>query len=145
MAFLCQMQLEVGASERGQVSLTDPDARSMATSGRGTGIVGYIVQIAEDPEHHLVVAHDVVNEGHDRTQLVSMGGKAQEAIGATQVTVVADRGYYNGEEVLACEGTSILPVKIPETSFCNPSRMGLRGRSIVSSPGFRPSSLATML
>ncbi len=110
MAFLRQMQSVVEASDGGQVSLTDPDARSMATSGRGTGIVGYNVQIAVDPEHHLVVAHDVVNEGHDRTQLVSMGAKAKEAIGAAEVTIVADRGYYNGEEVLACEGTGILPV-----------------------------------
>jgi len=37
-----------------QVSLTDPDARSMATSGRGTGVVGYNVQIAVNAEHHLI-------------------------------------------------------------------------------------------
>ena len=51
-----------------QVSLTDPDARSMATSGRGTGMVGYNVQTAVDAEHHLIVAHEVTNVGHDRTQ-----------------------------------------------------------------------------
>lgn len=124
MAFLRQMQTEVEASDGGQVSLTDPDARSMATSGRGTGIVGYNVQIAVEPEHHLVVAHDVVNEGHDRTQLVSMGGKAQEAIGAAEVTVVADRGYYNGEEVLACEGTGILPV-MPRADTSGHAKKGL--------------------
>ncbi|MBP1181107.1 transposase [Methylobacterium sp. PvR107] len=75
MAFLREMQAQVGTADDGQVSRTDPDAPSMATSGRGTGIVGYNVQIAVDPEHHLVVAHDVVNEGHDRTQLVPMGGR----------------------------------------------------------------------
>ena len=64
-----------------QVSLTDPDARSMATSGRGTGIVGYNVQTAIDTENHLVVAHDVINEGHDRTQLSSMGKQAKKATG----------------------------------------------------------------
>ena len=70
MAFLREMEAQVETADDGQVSLTDPDARSMATSGRGTGIVGYNVQIAVDPEHHLVVAHEVINEGHDRTQLV---------------------------------------------------------------------------
>ena len=52
-----------------QISLTDPDARSMATSGRGTGIVGYNVQTAVDAKHHMIVAHEVTNVGHDRDQL----------------------------------------------------------------------------
>ena len=124
MSFLRQMQTQVEASDGGQVSLTDLDARSMATSGRGTDIVGYNVQIAVDPEHHFVVAHDVVNEGHDRTQLVSMGAKAREAIGAEEITVVADRGYYNGEQVLACEGTCILPV-MPRADTSGHAKKGL--------------------
>jgi transposase len=124
MGFLREMQERVEASDDGQVSLTDPDARSMATSGRGTGIVGYNVQIAVDPEHHLVVAHDVVNEGHDRTQLVPMGGKARQAIGAEEVVVLADRGYYNGDEVLACEGTGILPA-MPRADTSGRAKKGL--------------------
>lgn len=124
MTFLRQMQERVEVSDEGQVSLTDPDARSMATSGRGTGIVGYNVQIAVDPEHHLVVAHDVVNQGHDRTQLVSMGGKARAAIGEEAVTVLADRGYYNGDEVLACEGTGILPA-MPRIDTSGKAKKGL--------------------
>ncbi len=52
-----------------QVSLTDPDARSMATSGRGSGVVGYNVQVAVETEHHLIVAHAVTNAGSDRAQL----------------------------------------------------------------------------
>lgn len=89
-----------------QVSLTDPDARSMATSGRGTGMVRYNVQTAVDPTHHLIVAHAVTNLGHDRTQLAMMTAKAQETIGTPSVTFLADRGYYKGEEILAAEQTA---------------------------------------
>jgi transposase len=90
-----------------QVSLTDPDARSMATSGRGTGIVGYNVQTAVDSKHHLIVAHEVTNVGHDRTQLSAMAKQAQVATGTEQFTVLADRGYFKGEEILACEQAGI--------------------------------------
>ena len=95
-----------------QVSLTDPDARSMATSGRGTGTVGYNVQTAVDSKHHLIVAHEVTNMGHDRGQLAHMARLAQEAIGIKALKVVADRGYFKDEEILTChkEGiTTYLP------------------------------------
>ena len=90
-----------------QVSLTDPDARSMATSGRGTGIVGYNVQSAVDVKHHLIVAHEVINVGHDRTQLASMAKQARAAVDQNALTVVADRGYFKGEEILECEQAGI--------------------------------------
>ena len=93
-----------------QVSLTDPDARSMATSGRGTGIVGYNVQTAIDTENHLIVAHDVINEGHDRTQLTSMGKQAKKATGIERPQVLADRGYFDSEEILKCEQAQITPL-----------------------------------
>ena len=97
-----------------QVSLTDPDARSMATSGKGTATVGYNVQIAVDAEHHLIVAHEVINVGHDRAQLEPMARKAHDAMGCEELTALADRGYFNGEQVLACEGTGISPC-VPKT------------------------------
>ncbi len=81
----------------------------MATSGRGTGIVGYNVQLAVDTEHHLIMAHEVVNEGHDRSQLVLMGLGAKDAAQATEITILADRSYFNSEQVLACDGTGVLP------------------------------------
>src|SRR5216684_3914958 len=93
-----------------QVSLTDPDARSMATSGKGTATVGYNVQIAVDAEHHLIVAHEVINQGYDRHQLAPMAFKAQQATGCEQVTAVADRGYFSGDQVLSCEGTGVAPI-----------------------------------
>ena len=86
-----------------QISLTDRDARSMATSGKGTGMVGYNVQIAVDAEHHLIVAHEVTNVGHDRNQLASMAERAREATGIEDLDVVADRGYFRSAEILECE------------------------------------------
>jgi len=124
MQSLKEMGRQVGAAPDKQVSLTDPDARSMATSGKGTGIVGYNVQMAVDAEHHLIVAHEVTNVGSDRGQLASMGRQAREASGCEDVTVVADRGYYDGDEVLACEGTGVLPC-VPKTLTSGNTKRGL--------------------
>ncbi|MCH4565265.1 IS1182 family transposase [Halomonas sp. EGI 63088] len=102
-----------------QTSLTDPDARSMATSGRGTGVVGYNVQAAVDSQHHLIVAHEVTNIGHDRSQLANMAKQAREATGIKELEVVADRGYYKGEEILACHKeriTTYLPKPVTSPS-----------------------------
>ncbi|MCE9684005.1 IS1182 family transposase, partial [Halomonas alkalisoli] len=102
-----------------QVSLTDPDARAMATSGRGTGSVGYNVQTAVDSQHHLIVAHEVTNVGHDRGQLFNMAKQAREATGIKELKVVADRGYFKGEEILAChkeEITTYLPKPLTSPS-----------------------------
>jgi transposase len=107
-----------------QVSLTDPDARSMATSGKGTATVGYNVQIAVDTEHHLIVAHEVINQGYDRHQLVPMALKAQRATGCEQITALADRGYFNGDQVLSCEGTGVAPV-VPKTLTSGNTKRGL--------------------
>jgi transposase len=90
-----------------QVSLTDPDARSMATSGRGSGTVGYNVQAAVDIEHHLIVTHEVTNVGNDRSQLSHMAKKTKAALEADKLDVVADRGYFNSEEILACDEAGI--------------------------------------
>ncbi|MGK9233502.1 IS1182 family transposase [Inquilinus limosus] len=104
------MEAVVQAAPEQQVSLTDPDARSMATSGKGTGIVGYNVQAAVDARHHLIVAHEVTNVGSDRAQLSKMAGRAQEAIGHQALTVLADRGYFKGEEILACDQAGMTPL-----------------------------------
>jgi transposase len=124
MLSLKAMGERVEASPDKQVSQTDPDARSMATSGKGTGVVGYNVQTAVDAEHHLIVAHEVTNIGSDRSQLASMGHKAKEATGCDELTVLADRGYFNGDQVLACEGTGVLPI-IPKTQTSNNPNRGL--------------------
>jgi transposase len=88
-----------------QLSLTDPDARSMKS--RGSGIVGYNVQAAVDIETHLIVAHDVTNAGIDRRQLSPMARKAKQLLDDEPIQVIADQGYYRGEELLACEEAGI--------------------------------------
>src|SRR5437588_4670499 len=95
------------ASPDKQISLTDPDCRSMATSGRGSGMVAYNVQSAVDTTHHLIVAHEVTNVGTDQNQLSNMAEQARMQMGAETLDVVADRGYYDGQEILACEAAGI--------------------------------------
>ena len=106
MVALKVIETEVQKEPDAQVSLSDPDARSMRH--RGSGIVGYNVQIAVDAEHHLIVAHEVTTSGSDRRQLMSMASKARLAVGSEEITVVADRGYYSGEQLLECADNDII-------------------------------------
>ena len=113
---LKEVEVQLEATPDKQISLTDPDARAMKT--RGTGIVGYNVQTAVDAKHHLIVEHEVTNVGSDRDQLASMSELARTAIESKQLTVVADRGYFKGEEILACENAGIT-VFVPKPSTSN--------------------------
>ena len=97
-----------------QISLTDPDSCSMATSGRGSGVVGYNVQAAVDTERHLIVAHEVINVGNDRAQLSAMAKQAKAALAVDKLDVVADRGYFDSEEILACDEADIT-VTLPKS------------------------------
>ena len=111
----------------GQISLTDPDCRSMATSGRGRGMVAYNVQTAVDLEHHLIVAHEVTNIGNDRTQLAAMGRAAKAALQTDTIEVLADRGYFKGEEILACEQAGIT-VTLPKPRTSGSKALGRFGK-----------------
>src|SRR6201999_3484131 len=93
-----------------QISLTDPDARAMATNMRGAGVVGYNVQSAVNIEHHLIVAHEVTNVVTDRSLLAPMAQKASKAMGVDQLEALADRGYFSGEQILACEEIGVTPL-----------------------------------
>ena len=104
------MEEAVMASPDRQISLTDPDARAMASAGTGTGVVGYNLQAAVDTNSHIVVAHEVINVSHDRSSLATMGHEAREATGTDALTVLADRGYFSGVEVLACEKAGLVPI-----------------------------------
>ena len=107
MQRLAAMEKLMLASPDQQVSLTDPDSRSMATSGRGSGVVGYNVQVAVDTEHHLIVTHEVTNSGSDRAQLANVASQAKAVLGVDKLEAVADRGYFSGEETLACHNADI--------------------------------------
>jgi len=123
MARLKKLEVRMLAAPDKQISLTDPDARSMATSGRGSGIVGYNVQAAVDTRHHLIVAHEVTNAGSDRAQLSSMAGQAKAALQVDRLEAVADRGYFDGEEILACEEAGIA-VTLPKPLTSNSKAKG---------------------
>jgi transposase len=117
MARLNSIEAELKKTPDKQISLTDPDARSMATSGRGSGMVGYNVQTAVDTQNHLIVAHEVTNVGHDRDQLANMAKQAKTVIDASELNVVADRGYFSSQEILKCHEAGIIAfVPKPMTS-----------------------------
>ena len=113
VARLNAINAEMMKSEDKQISLTDPDARSMATSGKDTGIVGYNVQTAVDTKNHLIVAHEVTNVGTDRRQLSNIAEQARAEMGVETLDAVADRGYYAGEEIRACEAVSYTHLTLP--------------------------------
>jgi transposase len=110
-------------AEGTQISLTDPDARSMQGTGKATGTVGYNVQCAVETKHHLIVAHEVTNAVNDRHQLSSMAQKAKEALGAEAIEALADRGYYNGKEILSC-GQAGVTAYVPRVSTSNAKAEG---------------------
>jgi len=116
MRQLKELQAQMLASADQQLSLTDPDARSMKS--RDGGIVGYNVQTAVDAQHHLIVAHEVINEGIDRDQLSRVAEQAREATGVQDLTVVADRGYFKSEQILQCDQAGITPI-VPKTLTSN--------------------------
>jgi transposase len=107
MQRLKALEVQMLATPDQQVSLTDPDARSMATSGRGSGVVGYNAQASADIKHHLIVTHEVTNEGTDRSQLAPMSKKTKVALDVEELDVVADRGYFDSKQILACDEAGI--------------------------------------
>ena len=112
----------------GQLSMTDPDARSMATSGRGSGMVGYNVQMAVEAKHHLIVAHEVTNRGHDRDSLAPMAQAAREAMGKKNLRAIADRGYYSGLQIKACAEAGVAAI-LPKPTTSNAKAEGRFDRS----------------
>ena len=128
---LNELEARMLATPDQQISLTDPDARSMATSGRGSGVVGYNVQTAVDTKHHLIVAHEVTNVGNDRSQLSPMSKKTKAILKAEKLDVVADRGYFSSLEILACDKAGIT-VTLPK-----PITSGIKAKGRYGKQDFR--------
>jgi hypothetical protein len=143
MAKLATIEAQMLASPDQQVSLTDPGSRSMATSGRGSGVVGYNVQVAVDTEHHLSVAHEVTNSGSDRSQLANMAKQAKAVLQAEELAAVADRRYFNSPEILECAEAGItVTLPKPMTSGAkSQGRFGKQDRRRSTLP--RPTSICT--
>jgi transposase len=112
----------------GQLSMTDPDARAMATATDHRGVVGYNVQAAVDAKHHLVIANEVTNKGNDRSHLLPMARAAKAETDITEMTVLADRGYYEGEQIRACDAAGIVPM-VPKPNTSSALAKGLWGKS----------------
>jgi hypothetical protein len=110
-----------------QLSLTDPDARSMKS--RGGGIVGYNVQTVVDVDHHLIVTHEVTNVGSDRRQLTKIATKAKAALQAEHLKVLADRGYYSSQELRACEDNNVAAY-VPNSATSQNKAKGWFDRSV---------------
>ena len=131
MQRLKALEVQMLATPDQQVSLTDPDARSMATSGRGSGVVGYNVQASVETTHHLIVTHEVTNVGNDRSQLAPMSKKTKAALDVDKLDVVADRGYFSSEQILQCDKADIT-VTLPK-----PLTSGLKAKGRYGKQDFR--------
>jgi transposase len=117
LAELKELEEKLHEAPDKQISLTDPDSRAMATNMRGASVVGYNVQAAVDTEHHLIVAHEVTNVVVDRTLLAPMAAKTKSVLRSDTLQTLADRGYYSGEQLLACEEIGVIAlVPKPRTS-----------------------------
>ncbi len=127
MRRLEELEVEMLGIPDQQVSLTDPDARSMATSGRGSGMVGYNVQAAVDTKHHLIVAHEVTNVGNDSAQLSAIAKQTKAALENDRLDVVADRGYFSSLEILACDEADIT-VTLPKPLTSGAAAKGRFGK-----------------
>jgi transposase len=122
-----QIELKLTEGPDEQISLTDPDARSMRTKSKTSGIVGYNVQTAVDSKNHLIVAHEVTNVGSDRAQLFKLAQMAKEATGHDHIEALADRGYYSGEEIRACQENNVTAY-VPKTHTSGNQAKGLFGK-----------------
>ena len=131
MARLKVLETQMLAAADEQVSLTDPDARSMATSGRGSGVVGYNVQAAVETEHHLIIAHDVIQSGSDRTSLAPMAKMAKGVLGVDELDVVADRGYFSAEQIFECNQANVT------ATLPKPMTTGVNTNGQFGKPDFR--------
>ena len=104
-AWQVELLQELERTGESQISLTDPDSRAMASYPK-VG-VGYNAQVAVDAKHKLIVEQHVTNAGSDLGLLAPTAGAAKEVLGVERIEAVADKGYYKGEDIQACEEAGI--------------------------------------
>ena len=124
---LKKLQRRLMKTDDKQLSLTDPDAKAMATRKSGSKVVGYNVQTAVEPKHHLIINHEVTNQVTDKSQLYQMATQAKATLGVDQLEVYADSGYYNGHEVIGCLAEDITPY-VPRTYTSRSKNLGRFGK-----------------
>jgi len=117
-------QKQMEASGEKQISLTDPDSRSMPVGGGRTTDVAYNVQMSVDEKHKMIVDHEVTNEVTDRSLLSQISERAKEALGVEELDVLADMGYYDGQQVKECIEEGITPY-IPKADTSANRKLGL--------------------
>lgn len=121
------LKKKLDESEESQISLTDPDSRSMPVSGGRRTSVGYNVQVSVDEKHKMIVDHEVTNHVTDRALLSKMAIRAKEALGVEKLDVLADMGYYDGSEVKRCVENGITTY-IPKAITSANTKLGLYGK-----------------
>lgn len=123
---LKEIKKQIKTTGNKQISLVDPDARSMKS--KMSGFVGYNVQSSVDTQSHIIVEHVVTNDPSDRSALASTAKKTKEILNVHSLDVVADRGYYNGTEIKECEDNNIKTI-VPKTLTSNNRSKGLFDKS----------------
>jgi hypothetical protein len=126
-----------------QVSSSDPDARSMATTARMPRIVGYNAQSTVVADNHLIVAHDVTMLGPNRDALSMMASTARDEMTTDQLTAIPDKGYYKGEEIVASEEVGI-SVVVPKPMTSNAAARGLFDKTYFAYDAERMSTSARL-
>jgi transposase len=123
-----------------QVSLTDPDCRSTATTSKQPRVVGYNVQSVVETKHHLIVAHEVTNHGYDRDALSMMARAAKDVMSSEKIEAVADKGYYSGDEIVAAEASPLRSrsrtrrTRQPSVALTKPTSCTFLRRTFTSAP-----------
>ena len=123
-AELREIQQQMKDSGQSQISLTDPDSRSMPVGGGEATVVAYNVQLSVDAKHKLIVDHEVTNEVTDLGLLSSMAKRAKQALGVNELDAITDMGYYDGQQVKECLEAGVTPY-IPKANTSTNRKRGL--------------------
>jgi len=121
------LKTKVEAHPDKQISTVDPDSRLMKTSGNQTKVC-FNLQSAVDCKHHLIVAHEVTNTS-DRSQLCRMGKQAQAAVGIDEITVLADKGYFSGQDIVDAQDAGLIPL-VARTDTSASDKKGIFNHSL---------------